>query len=85
MLLEEFLKPLEIMQAEAATWIGVPSQRLNGLVRGRRAVTADTALRLAALTGMEGQFWMGLQADYDSSRATRSQRTSKLSSQCCGQ
>jgi addiction module HigA family antidote len=59
MLLEEFLKPLEITQAEAAGRIGVPFQRLNGLVRGRRGVTADTALRLAALTGMEAAFWMG--------------------------
>jgi addiction module HigA family antidote len=78
MLLEEFLKPLEITQAEAAGRIGVPFQRLNGLVRGRRGVTADTALRLAALTGMEAAFWMGLQADYDLWHAGRAVDVSKI-------
>ena len=78
MLLEEFLKPLHITQAEAATRIGVPFQRLNGLVRGRRGVTADTALRLAALTGMDAGFWMGLQADYDLWQALRHVDVSKI-------
>ena len=78
MLLEEFLKPLEITQADAAGRIGVPFQRLNGLVRGRRGVTADTALRLAALTGMEAAFWMGLQADYDLWHAGRAVDVSKI-------
>lgn len=65
MLLEEFLKPLGVSQVDAAMQMGVPFQRLNGLINGRRGVTADTALRLEALTGMEASFWMGLQADYD--------------------
>jgi addiction module HigA family antidote len=78
MLLEEFLKPLDITQAEAAARIGVPFQRLNGLVRGRRGVTADTALRLAALTGMDAGFWMGLQADYDLWQALRHVDVSKI-------
>jgi addiction module HigA family antidote len=64
-LLEEFLKPLGVMQAAAARRAGVPFQRLNTLVKGRRGVTFDTALRLADLTGMDASFWMGLQADYD--------------------
>jgi antitoxin HigA-1 len=65
MLLEEFLKPLNVSQVEAADRLRIPFQRLNGVINGRRAVTADTALRLEALTGMEASFWMGLQADYD--------------------
>lgn len=65
MLLKEFLEPLGVSQVEAARRMGVPFQRLNAVIRGRRAVSADTALRLAALTGMEATFWLGLQADYD--------------------
>jgi antitoxin HigA-1 len=65
MLLKEFLEPLEVSQVDAATRMGVPFQRLNSLINGRRGVTADTALRLEALTGMEATFWMGLQADFD--------------------
>lgn len=65
MLLEEFLKPLNVSQVEAAERMGVPFQRLNSVINGRRSVTADTALRLEALTGMRAGFWMGLQADYD--------------------
>ena len=65
MLLKEFLEPLEVSQVDAAARMGVPFQRLNSLINGHRGVTADTALRLEALTGMEATFWMGLQADYD--------------------
>jgi addiction module HigA family antidote len=71
MLLEEFLKPAGITQVEAAARIAVPFQRMNTLVKGRRGVTADTALRLAALTGMDAAFWMGLQADFDLWHALR--------------
>lgn len=71
MLLEEFLKPMGITQMAAASRMGVPFHRMNTLVRGRRGVTADTALRLAALTGMDAAFWMGLQADYDLWHALR--------------
>ena len=78
MLLEEFLKPLGITQADAADRLGVPFQRLNGLVRGRRGVTADTALRLAALTGMDPAFWMGLQADHDLWHALRAVDVSRI-------
>lgn len=65
MLLEEFLKPLGVSQVDAAARMGVRFQRLNSIINGRRGVSADTALRLQALTGMEARFWMGLQADYD--------------------
>jgi addiction module HigA family antidote len=57
MLLEEFLKPSGITQVEAAARLRVPFQRLNTLVRGRRGVTADTALRLAKLTRMDAGGW----------------------------
>ena len=78
MLLEEFLKPAGLTQVEAADRIGVPFQRMNTLVKGRRGVTADTALRLAALTGMDAAFWMGLQADFDLWHASRDVDLSKV-------
>lgn len=78
MLLEEFLKPLGITQKDAAARMGVPFQRMNPLVKGRRGVTADTALRLAKLTGMDAGFWMGLQADVDLWHALRDVDLSKI-------
>lgn len=68
-LLEEFLKPLGIGQAEAARRLRVPLNRLNEIVLGKRSITADTALRLARLFKMSPQFWMRLQADWDLHRA----------------
>lgn len=64
-LLEEFLKPMEISQNKIARDIGVAPRRINEIVQGKRAITADTALRLAKYFGMSESFWMGLQADYD--------------------
>src|SRR3990170_892614 len=64
-LLEEFLKPMAISQNALARAIGVPPRRINEIVLGKRAVSADTALRLARALGTSEQFWMGLQADYD--------------------
>lgn len=64
-LLEEFLKPMEISQNRLAREIGVPPRRINEIVLGKRAITADTALRLARYFGVSESFWMGLQADYD--------------------
>ncbi len=64
-LLEEFLIPLEISQNRVARDIGVPPRRINEIVHGKRAVTADTALRLARYFGTSEAFWMGLQADYE--------------------
>ena len=65
MLLEEFLKPMRMTQAAAAEKMGISLNRLNELVRGKRGVTADTALRLAKLLKTTPQFWMNLQATYD--------------------
>ncbi len=65
MLLEEFLKPSAITQAEAARRIGVPFQRLNAIIRGRRAVSAETAVLFEALTRMDAEFWLHLQTAWD--------------------
>lgn len=61
----EFLKPMELSQYALAKAIGVPPRRINEIVLGRRAVSADTALRLGRYFGMEAQFWLNLQARYD--------------------
>jgi len=62
---EEFLGPMGISQNRLARDIGVPPRRINEIVHGKRAVTADTAIRLARYFGTSEGFWMGLQADYD--------------------
>ncbi|MDO8847913.1 MAG: HigA family addiction module antitoxin [Coriobacteriia bacterium] len=64
-LLEEFLKPLELSQNRLALRIGVPPRRINEIVLGKRRITAETALRLARYFDTTPQFWLGLQADYD--------------------
>ena len=64
-LLEEFIKPLRLRQADAAKELGVSVNRLNEVVRGKRRITADTALRLSGLFKTSPQFWMRLQADWD--------------------
>ena len=61
MLLEEFLKPLGMTQAAAARQMAVPLNRLNESIRGKRGVTADTALRLATLLKTDPEIWMNLQ------------------------
>ena len=72
MLMEEFLRPLEISQSAFAIRLGVSFPRLNEIVRGKRSVTSDTALRLARVTGMSAEFWLGLQLDWDLWHALRS-------------
>lgn len=74
MLLKEFLKPLGVSQSEAAKRLAVPFQRLNAIVKGRRAVSADTALRLQALTGWDAQIWLTLQVRWDLWHAQRTRR-----------
>jgi antitoxin HigA-1 len=64
-LLEEFLKPMGISQYRLAKDISVPARRINEIVHGKRAISADTALRLARYFGLSEQFWMNLQASYD--------------------
>jgi antitoxin HigA-1 len=72
MLLEEFLKPLGISQSAFAIQLGVSFPRLNEVVNAKRSVTPDTALRLAQVTGMSADFWLGLQQDWDLWHALRS-------------
>lgn len=64
-LLEEFLRPLELSQNALARAINVPPRRINEIVLGKRVVTADTDLRLARYFGLSDGFFLGLQADYD--------------------
>jgi len=64
-LLAEFLEPMGISQNALARAMGVPPRRINEIVLGKRAITADTALRLAKAFGTSESLWMGLQADYD--------------------
>jgi len=70
-LLEEFMKPLSIGQNQLARAIGVPPARINDIVHGRRAITADTALRLGKYLGTSAELWVGLQMEYDLRRARR--------------
>jgi antitoxin HigA-1 len=64
-LMEEFLTPMALSQTALARAIGVPPRRINEIVLGKRAVTADTDLRLARYFGMSDGFFMGLQTDYE--------------------
>jgi len=65
MLLEEFLKPMELSQYRLAKEIGVPQRRIGEIVAGKRGVTADTDLRLCRFFGLSDGWWLRLQADYD--------------------
>lgn len=78
MLLEEFLKPLEITQSAFAVRLGVSFPRLNEVIHAKRAVTPDTALRLARVTGMSADFWLGLQQDWDLWHALRSEGAGEI-------
>ena len=62
---EEFLKPMAITQYRLARDIGVPPRRINEIVKGRRAITADTALRLGRYFRMSPEFWLNLQTHFD--------------------
>lgn len=64
-LLTEFLEPMGISQYRLAKDISVTPRRINEIVHGRRAITADTALRLGRFFGMEAEFWLNLQTHYD--------------------
>ena len=64
-LLEQFIKSMNMSQNRLAIKIDVPPRRINEIVQRRRRITADTAMRLARFFDMTPQYWMGLQADYD--------------------
>jgi addiction module HigA family antidote len=65
LLMEEFLLPMKISQYRLAKYISVPPRRINEIVHGKRAITADTALRLARYFGTSERFWLNLQVRYD--------------------
>ena len=71
MLLEEFLKPLGISQSAFAARLRIPAAHLNEIIRAKRGVTPDVALRLAQVLGVSADFWLGLQQDWDLWRGNR--------------
>lgn len=73
-----FLSPLGMSQVELAAALGVSRRRINELLRGHRAITADTALRLAALFGVDPHFWLGLQATWDLHLAEQARTPEKI-------
>jgi addiction module HigA family antidote len=64
-LMEEFLKPMDISQYRLAKDISVPARRINEIIQGKRSITPDTALRLSRYFGLSERFWVNLQARYD--------------------
>lgn len=68
-LLEEFLRPVRMGQTQLAKKLGIPLNRINEIVRGKRGITADTAWKLANLFRCSPEFWMNLQTQYDLTRA----------------
>jgi len=64
-LLEEFLKPMGISQAQLAKKLSVPPNRINQIINGKREITADTALRLGKFFGIEPEFWLNLQVRFN--------------------
>jgi addiction module HigA family antidote len=70
-LLEEFLRPLGLSQYRLAKEVGVPAQRINEIILGKRGVTADTDLRLCRFFGLSNGYWLRAQAAYDSEVAER--------------
>ena len=64
-LFEEFMKPMDISINRLAREIAVPPGRISAIVNGKRAITADTALRLGTYFGVSAELWLGLQADFD--------------------
>jgi antitoxin HigA-1 len=74
LLLEEFLKPMGISQYRLAKEIGVPAQRIGEIVAGRRAITADSDLRLCRFFGLSNGYWLRAQAAHDTEVAERTLR-----------
>ena len=78
MLREEFLRPLAITQTEFARRLGISARRLSDVIHARRGVTPDLALRLARVTRMSADFWLGLQQDWDLWHALRSRNAKEI-------
>jgi addiction module HigA family antidote len=64
-LLEEFLKPMELSAYKLSKDLGIPQTRTSQIIKGKRRITADTALRLSKYFGTSAKFWLGLQNDFD--------------------
>ncbi len=77
-LLEEFLKPLDVTQVQFAQHIGVPVQRINEIVRGKRGITPQTAWLFAQALGTSPEFWINGQSMYDLAKARPEMRIEKL-------
>ena len=77
-LLEEFLNPLELSQVAFAEHIGVPVQRVNEIVRGKRGISPDTAWLLAQAFGTSPEFWLNLQINYDLALARPKRRITRI-------
>ncbi len=77
-LLEEFLQPMGQTQVALARHVGIPIQRVNELVRGKRGVTPETAWLLSQALGTTPEFWLGLQANHDLARLRPSRKVSRL-------
>jgi addiction module HigA family antidote len=78
MLFEEFLKPLAVSQSAFAKRLEISSPRLSEIIRGKRSITPETALRLAQVLGMSADFWLGLQQDWDLWHAARSNKAAAI-------
>jgi len=74
-LLEEFLKPMNISAYKLSKDIGIPQTRTSAIIKGNRGITADTALRLSIYFGTTAKFWMGLQDDFDLEEALKNKQT----------
>ena len=62
---EEFLKPMKVTAYRLSKDLGIPQTRISAIIKGKRGITADTALRLSMYFGTSAKFWLGLQDDYD--------------------
>lgn len=80
MLLKEFLEPLGLTQTAFALRLGISCPRMNELIRGKRSMTPDTALRLERVLGMSADFWLGLQQDWDLWHACRGEQAREIES-----
>lgn len=76
--LEDFLEPLAITQKNAAESLKISYPRMNEIIRGKRSVTPDTALRFAKYTGTEPEFWLNLQQTLDLWKALKSEQASEI-------
>lgn len=74
---EDFMQPLGLSQNRLANEIGVPPRRINEIVHGNRAITADTAIRLSKFFGTSAELWINLQAHYDLENVIYEERTKK--------